>query len=66
MRNIVLIFIAIALYLILKKRTMTEDNAKKDTPLSGLEQALSQTVFDKDLQKFIEDEKANNRMFTKT
>lgn len=66
MRNIVLIFIAIALYLILKKRAMTEDNAKRDTPLSGLEQALSQTVFDKDLQKFIEDEKANNRMFTKT
>lgn len=33
--------------------------------LSGLSEGLQNAVFDKDVNKFIEDEKANNRMFTK-
>ena len=32
---------------------------------SGLQDALSGAIFDKDMAKFMEDEKANNRMFTK-
>ena len=34
-------------------------------PLNGLEEYINGVVFDKDTQKFIEDEKANHRIFTR-